>query len=692
VEPIPKDEDELLRSVSLQNAASILAARRRAEDELIRAKEALERRTTELMHSLSMVRATLEATTDGILVTDESGMVNDCNEQFVSLWRVPPEILSTRDHAQLKRFMAAQFRDPDQFESRIDAIQTSASQQTLDVLELADGRVFERASKLQFVDERRVGRVWSFREITERRRAEEEHGYLAAIVASSNDAIISKTLTGIIMSWNAAAEKMLGYTGAEAIGQSISIIIPPERFEEERGILERLARGERVERYETLRMRKGGDRLNVSLTISPVRDGSGRIMGASTIIRDISERERLLALEQAARAQAEEASRLKDDFLATVSHELRTPLNAILGWAHILRASPLDDRKVRHAAEVVERNARAQAQLIEDLLDVSRIISGKLRLDVRPLMPSSSVESALESVKPMAEAKGVHLHAVLDSQAGPVSGDSGRLQQIAWNLLSNAIKFTPKGGRVEVRLERINSHVEIVVTDTGDGISPDFLPHVFDRFRQSDATASRATSGLGLGLAIVRHLVELHGGMVRAESMGQGRGSTFTVRLPLRPIHAKRGTLLKLEAREEDLSSMEGAVLRDVRVLIVDDESDAREVLREVLERCGAHVRDTGSAQAAFELVKEWRPEVIVSDIGMPGEDGYTLIRTVREWEKGAGTWIPAVALTAYARSEDRVRALLAGYQVHIAKPIEPVEFALVVAGIVQHGQADAQG
>jgi PAS domain S-box-containing protein len=678
-----RDEMDHMRSVALQNVKSILAARNRAEQELIQAKEDLEHNTAELAESLSIVRSTLESTTDGILVTDNSGRIRDSNRMFGEMWRVPRDILDQGDAERLATFLCTQAADTEEYEARLVEIERSAEPNSFDVIQLRDGRCFERFSKVLVVEGVRVGRVWSFRDVTERRRAEEEHAYLAAIVASSNDAIIAMTLEGVITSWNAAAERIFGYTAAEAVGRHLALIVPPDRVDEEQRLLSQLAEGKRIEHFETVRVRKDLRRIRVSLTVSPVRDGSGRLIGASKISRDVTERDQLLAREQAARARSEEAGRLKDEFLATVSHELRTPLNAILGWAHVLRRTERTDPRERHAVEVIERNARAQARVIDDLLDVSRIITGKMRLDVQPLMPASAIEAALESLQPMAEAKGVRVHSVLDSHAGPVSGDLARLQQVVWNLVSNGIKFTPRGGRVEVRLERVDSSVEIVVSDTGEGISPDFLPHVFDRFRQSDATIARRTSGLGLGLAIVRQLVELHAGNVTAESEGKGHGSTFTVRLPLRPVRSDHEPAGAPElSGESAMGRMPD--LHGVRVLIVDDEDDTRELLCEVLEHCGAEVEDAPSAEQGMGVVKAWTPSVIVSDIGMPGEDGYEFIRRVREWERDSGVRIPAVALTAYARSEDRIRALLAGYQVHVAKPIEPMEFALVVAGAIQ--------
>ncbi|MEO5987367.1 MAG: PAS domain S-box protein [Candidatus Eisenbacteria bacterium] len=676
-----EEEERELRAAGLQTAQAILSARKRSEAQLLAAK-------LENEYLLAMSRATLESTTDAILVTDDQGRVTDFNSRFIDLWQLRREAMESRDHRVILEFTRTQVVDSAAYQQNIDHIYATSPPETFDVFELVDGRLIERFTRLQVVEGKNVGRVWSFRDITAHRRAEREHAHFAAIVTSSNDAIISKTLDGIITSWNPAAERMFGYAAAEAIGQPIAMLVPPAKTDEEHEFMRRLRSGGRIDNITTVRLKKGGGLINVALTISPVRDESGNIIGASKTARDVTEREQLLASEQAARARAEEANRLKDEFLATVSHELRTPLNAILGWAQLLGGGSLDKEQSRHAIGVIERNALTQAQVIEDILDISRIITGKLRLNIQSLMPAAVIESALESIRPAADAKRVELRPLLDPAAGPISGDPSRLQQIVWNLLANALKFTGSGGRVEIRLERINSHIEIVVTDSGEGIAAEFLPYVFDRFRQADGSSSRDSSGLGLGLAIVRHLVELHGGRVNASSPGKGQGATFTVRLPLRVLHEKLSSEDRVHptvASRESLRRLEGAPrLIGARILVVDDEPDSRELLRHVLETCGAEVQVADSAGKGLEVVLEWRPDLIVSDIGMPGEDGYTFIRRVREWEQAVGARIPAVALTAYARSEDRMRALKAGFQVHVSKPIEPMEFALVVAGIIQ--------
>lgn len=407
--------------------------------------------------------------------------------------------------------------------------------------------------------------------------------------------------------------------------------------------------------------------------------------------RGEQERERLLRREQELRVQAEEANKIKDEFLATVSHELRTPLNAILGWSTILRSGKLDGESASRAIETIERNARSQSQLIDDLLDISRIITGKLRLEIRTIELSKIIEAAVDGVRPAAEARNIRLQILLDTEAGTVSGDAGRLQQIFWNLLTNAVKFTPKGGRVQVRLERVNSHVEIVISDSGQGIDPKFLPHVFDRFRQADQSTTRRQGGLGLGLSIVRQLVEMHGGTVHAESEGQGEGTSFIVKLP-RPAASAALKIAKVSGQErvhptqpsEFVSIDRAPQLNDLRVLVVDDEADSLNLLREVLEYCGSQVTIAGSAAEALAFLENEDFDILISDIGMPEEDGYKLIDKVRSLPMEKGGSIPAIALTAYARNEDRLRALMSGFQVHLPKPVEPVELAAFVASLAK--------
>lgn len=394
-----------------------------------------------------------------------------------------------------------------------------------------------------------------------------------------------------------------------------------------------------------------------------------------------AERERLLLDAQRARGEAEAASRAKDSFLATVSHELRTPLSPILAWTAMLEQGTLDGDQRRKALETIRRCARAQAQLIEDLLDVSRIIAGKMRLEVRPVDLRTVIEAAVDIVRPAADAKNVRLQVVLGTETAPITGDPERLQQVVWNLLTNAVKFTPKGGRVNVVLERVNSHVEIAVSDTGQGIAPEFLPHVFERFQQADPTTTRAFAGLGLGLAIVRHIVEAHGGTAHAESPGVGRGSVFTVKLPLVLVQRTAGEATRRHPSDVPLVARNLPSLASLKILVVDDEPDSNEVVRTLLVACGADVRVGASAAQALEILGRWKPTLVITDIGMPGEDGYALLAKIRAQVDGAAR-LPVIALTAYASVDDRVRLLSAGFAMHVAKPIEPAELVAVVAGV----------
>ena len=430
----------------------------------------------------------------------------------------------------------------------------------------------------------------------------------------------------------------------------------------------------------------------------------GQVLGAITLISTQANRrygaeDLALAEDLARRAalaidnarlyrEAREANRIKDEFLATVSHELRTPLTPILGWTHLLSRNS-DEETMTRGLQTIERNAKAQEQIINDLLDVSRIITGKLRFDIRPIELEPVIESAIEAVRPAAEAKSIHLESDLKTEPFQVPADPDRLQQVVWNLLTNAIKFTPTNGRVSIRLERQNSHARIIVSDTGQGITQDFLPFVFDRFRQADSSTTRLHGGLGLGLAIVRHLVEMHGGTVGVESHGAGKGTTFTVSLPI-PLQFGSALAQEVERRQRAplgkvAVSLAGLVkLEGVRVLIVDDQPDTLEMLTLILNQCGANVLAARSTAEGIRLLKEQRPDVLVSDIEMPGEDGYELIKQVRALEAQHGGQTPAVALTAYARTEDRIRALSSGFQIHVPKPVEPVELAMVIANLAE--------
>ena len=1241
----PEEEDERLQATALQNMKSILQAQQRAEADLVDAKDALEARALELVRTVATLRATLESTTDGILVTDAAGAFVDCNAKLVQAFGLSPEGLADLDGPALAELLARQARDRQAFLARLAEIGRSAAE-SFDQLPLADGRTLQRFSTAQVVDGRILGRVWCFRDIsdqlraqyalrdserkaraifeqagvgmlttdlagrflevnprlcqilgysseelralhlldvahpaesartrehlaqlvtgqvddralelrcvtkqggtlwglatigllrsesgeperligviediserkgaeareresaqrlefalsagqlgdwswdagsdvvtlgpraatifglagerpitraelrqlvhpedrdtaraaveealaarkhfdieyrlnqpagdqvwiaaqgrglytaeggivgtigvvqdvTERKRFQLVRERLALVVESSEDAIVSKDLAGIVQTWNKGAERIFGYTAAEMVGQSITRLIPPDLLDEERSILQRQRQGERIEHYETLRLTKDGRLINVSLTVSPIRDAAGKVVGAAKIARDISEqklaeaalrrseeelraladsipqlawtaqadgyitwfnrgwhdytgttfeevegwgwqsvhdekvlprvlshwheslrtgtpfemefplrgadgkfrwfltrvrpirdetgrvvrwfgtntdvdevkrarealwdesrllnllnetgksiasdldlptmvqtvtdattqlsgaefgaffynttdeagesfllfalsgarredfeqfgqpratplfgptfngqgpircddvtldprygkwggmpaghlpvrsylavpvisrngevfgglffghsqpgmfserserlvsglsayaalaidnarlyeraqraaeeRQQFLNAERGAREEAERASYMKDEFLATLSHELRTPLNAIVGWAQVLRMRGHSDAEVLEGLAVIDRNAKVQAQLIEDLLDMSRIISGKVRLDVQRVDIQDVVQAALASVQHSANSKDIRLQVVLDPRAGIVLGDPSRLQQCFWNLLSNAIKFTPKGGKIQVSLARINSHLEFTVVDNGQGISAEFLPLVFERFRQADASTTRQHGGLGLGLSIVKNLVELHGGAVSAESAGLGLGATFRIELPMMVVGQ---TGIDSRRAPAARASLDHPSLEGIRVLAVDDEPDSLGLVKRVLEACGAQVFVAESAAEGLEVLRREKPDLLISDIGMPGEDGYEFIRRVRDLLPEHGGRIPAAALSALARPEDRTRALRAGYQTHLAKPVEPTELTAVVASL----------
>jgi PAS domain S-box-containing protein len=441
----------------------------------------------------------------------------------------------------------------------------------------------------------------------------------------------------------------------------------------------------------------GYAQMQQAVRISPLSHDN-QIIGTLTIIEDVTERvaregelqaqiedrSRLLSSEKLARNEAERANRLKDEFLATISHELRNPLNAILGWAHMMRLGKLTPANVDRAVETIYRNAKSQAQLVADLLDVSRIISGKLRLDVRTVDLLNIVNAAIDSIRPAAEAKSIRLQTMLDPAAGPISGDADRLQQIVWNLLTNAVKFTPKGGRIQVKVQRVDSHVEIVVRDSGVGISKEFLPYVFDRFRQADASTTRIHGGLGLGLSIVHQLVDLHGGSVSVQSEGEGKGATFTITLPFVGVISSPAEAESDQVTPSDeVISFDGLPsLQGLKVLVVDDEADTRELIGEVLRECGSEVITSRSAAEALVALEQHQPDVLISDLGMPDEDGYSLISKIRALPSERGGQIPAAALTAYARVEDRLRVLRSGFQFHLPKPVDSAELVTVVASL----------
>jgi PAS domain S-box-containing protein len=683
---IDDKEEKLLRSVALQTSQVILQARLRAEHELKQAKKELEEKTRQLDHSLSILRATIESTTDGILVTDENATLLRMNERYLQIWQIPLETEDFRDHWQLLAFCCKQMKDRQKFLNRVAEIYASWPPDTYDVLELVDGTVLERFSKIRYIEERAIGRIWSFRDITARRRAEEavqESGERLRFMAEALPLkIFTAQADGTGDYFNQQWLDCTGLSHEQLVNGEWIKLLHPEDIEGTMTHWRRcIAKGELFQTEARIRHVGGTYRWHLTRAQAK-RDANGYIsmwVGSSIDIdamkRADEERKQLLESERIARAQAERASQLKDEFLATLSHELRTPLNAILGWSQLVLQGTMKPESIQKALETIERNARAQNQLIADLLEMSSIISGKVRLEMQRLDLAHIVEAAVESIAPAAQAKGIRLRKLIDPTAGPILGDNHRLQQVTWNLLSNAVKFTPRNGSVDITVERVASCLELTVKDSGLGIESEFLPYIFDRFRQADSSLTRQHGGLGLGLAIVKQLVGLHGGTVRAESAGANKGASFIVSLPVAAITKSHLHLAfpKSSTNDEQVS------LPGIRVLVIDDQEDSRGLIHEVLTIYEAEVVCAASADEGLELIKKHKPDVIISDIGMPGKDGYQLIREVRALAASHGGKIPAIALTAFVRPEDKMEATRAGYQTHLSKPVESHELVATI-------------
>ena len=714
------DEDELLKAVALRNASSILKARQRAEQDLVQARDALERKTEELARSLAMMKATLDSATDGILVTDERYRVTGYNDKFAQMWQLPRTALETADHLRLLEAISTWFDRPAQFRVRVETIYNEAPPTTFDLLTPMDGRVIERQSRPQIVEGRIVGRVWSYRDITEQRRAEEalrdETRVLELLDRTGRNLASKLDLRSLVQAVTDAGTQISGakfgvflWNGATAMFGPAFGEDPPIRSGDVR----------KDPRYDKWAPHYGlppGNQPVRSYLAVPVISRSGEVIGglvfshpepgvfterserivvgvaaqAAVAIdnarlyeaaqQSAEERKVLLESERSARNLAERMSALKDDFLATLSHELRTPLSAIMGWVHILRRGLGTPQDLQKGLDTIERNTRLQVQLIDDLLDMNRIASGKVRLDMQPVEPIMFIEAALETVRPAADAKGVRIERMLEPSIPALPGDPGRLQQVMGNLLSNAVKFTPKGGTVRVALAHEDGQVRITVTDSGIGIKPDFVEHVFERFRQADASTTRRYGGLGLGLSIVKSLVELHGGSVSVSSPGEGLGASFCVCLP--PF-ATGPTQSSPQERPIRVAARYDAIdLSGLTILVVDDDADGRELARRVLGECEAKVVTAASAAEALSLVESRRPDVLVSDIGMPDMDGFALLKRIRSLGEARGGDLPAIALTAFARPEDRTQALRAGFAAHLTKPVEPPELLATVASV----------
>ena len=657
MKPSADNTDNRLRASALPTAKSIRHLRERSEQELLQAKEALERKTEELADSLSVMRATLESTTDAIVVTDLSGNFTGFNEKYAEMLGLSREIINSSDPQQLREMFSRQFKDPEQFLARVREIYASSPPESFDILEFADGRVFERYSKIQSIDTRGVGRVWSFRDITERARGEIISQRLAAIVDSSDDAIVGKDLNSIVTSWNAGAERLFGYSAKEMIGTSIMRLIPPDRQAEEDEILTRIRSGQRVDHFETVRMRKGGQLIDVSVTISAIKDMTGNVIGASKVARDIGERKRAEEKLEAAKIAAEKASKAKDDFLARLSHELRTPLTPALVAASYLAEHEDLLPEFREEVTAIWRNVQMEAHLIDDLLDVTRITRGKIEMHHEAVDVHRLLHNAVQIAQNDILEKQIELAIDLRATNHHIWADPVRIQQVFWNLLNNAVKFTPKGGRIAIRSSNEGGQFVFEISDTGIGIEPERRGRIFDAFDQGERSITRKFGGLGLGLTISKTLLDLHGGRISVQSEGKNRGTTFRVFLDL--------------LREPFVVSTEGAdgdtaPTRSLHLLLVDDHTDTRLVLSRLLSKCGHEVATADSEQGALKLLESGRFDALISDIGLPDGDGYNLVREAKRRQP-----LSAIALSGYGTEEDVRRSLEAGFDYHLTKPVD---------------------
>ena len=686
------DENNPQRPV-VSDSSSVRDYSRWVKGELGQTKRSLEQRTRQLEHALSVLRAAIESTSDAILFTDKTGHILHFNARYLQLWGIPRQVAQrTAQHHQLLESRRECLKDPQQFLQCTTEIYTTWPEESQDLMALADGRVFERYSRVQYIEGKCIGRGWSFRDVTARTRAEEALRETGQRMCFMADAMPQKIFTarpdGTFDHVNQQWQVYTGLTPPELEGWEWTRLIHADDVDETvRRWLHSVRTGEPYQMECRFRQATGDYRWHL-LRAQARRDSSGAVsmwVGSNTEIdalkRADEERQQLLERERIARGEAERASRIKDEFLATLSHELRTPLNAILGWSQLLLQGTMRPEDIQRGLEAIERNARAQNKLIEDLLEMSSIVLGKFRLDVQQLDLAAVAEAAIESILPAAEAKGIQIRKTIDPVAGLVNGDSSRLQQAIWNILSNAVTFTPKGGTIEVGVERLESHLELTVKDSGAGIKQEFLANVFDRFRQADSSLTRSHGGLGLGLAIVKQLVTLHGGVVRAESPGEGKGSSFIVSLPLAPVSNQKMTASLATRVPFDPDGGE-MTLRGLKVLVIEDEPDARELIKETLIQAEAAVFTAASAAEGLEILKNRRPDVLISDIGMPEVDGYEFVRAVRSLPAAQGGRTPAIALTAFAHSADRTKALLAGFQRHLSKPVESQELIATVGSL----------
>jgi PAS domain S-box-containing protein len=644
------DEERRLRSVALQNANAILLARQKAERELAAERERL--------------RITLASIGDAVISTDAEGRVTYLNEVAETLTGWTQAEAAGRPLPDVFRIITEQTRQPAENPAlrALNGVVVVADHTVLIARDGTEQPIDDSAAPMLDESGAPVGAVLVFRDVTERRRAEEAQARLAAIVESSQDAIISKSLESIVRTWNAAAERLFGYRAEEAVGRSITLIIPPERLDEEQEILARLARGERIEHYETVRMAKDGRRIDVSLTVSPIRDAEGRIIGASKIARDVSERTRADEALQEAVDALKEADRRKDEFLALLAHELRNPLAPLRNGLQVMRLASGDAGLVAKTRDIMDRQLSHMVRLIDDLLDISRIGTNKVELRRSRVLLADVVSSAVETARPALEAAGHELTVALPPEPIYLDADLTRMAQVFGNLLNNSAKYTERGGHVWLTATRERDEVFIAIRDTGIGIPAFALPTIFDLFSQVDRSIERRAGGLGIGLALVKGLVEMHGGTVEAASPGQGKGSTFTVRLPVLECRAEPSPGTPAEEGPGSSGSKR-------RILVVDDNRDAAASMAMMLKLLGSEVRTAHDGLEAVALAAKYRPQVILMDIGMPELNGYEATRRIREQPWGRDLAI--IALTGWGQEEDRAKSKEAGCDGHLVKPVD---------------------
>lgn len=685
-----EDEEALLRSVALQNAQSILLARQRAEEELVRAKEALELKTRELAHTLAMMRATLESTTDGVLVTDGRGNVTDFNQKFVEMWRMSRDAMESGDHRRVLIESSVYFKDPEQFLERVDDIYASSPPESYDLLELADGRAFERFSRIQFVDEKNVGRVWSVRDITDFRVAEQtlrkQSELLRVTLASIGDAVVTTDTERRVVLLNGMARTLTGWTQQEAQGRELTEVFRIINEETRQPVRDPVARaldeGKIVGLANgTILISRDGAETPIDDSAAPIRDDKGQVYGAVLVFRDIAERKKAeKALRGSERelssllAALKEADQRKDEFLAMLAHELRNPLAPIRNAVQILRAVDSPEPELRWATDVIDRQAHQMTRLVDDLLDLSRITRGKIDLRKEVVELAAVVNSAVEDSRPLIEKLGHELIVTVSPQPIFLEADPTRLSQVLLNLINNAAKYTDQVGRIWLTAEQHGDHVVIRVKDTGIGIPSEMLPRVFEMFTQVDASLERAVGGLGIGLTLVHRLIEMHGGTVEAHSEGPGKGSEFIISLPFTSGLTAREPLTAIADGQQQVTY----VTR--RILVVDDNLDSAESLVLLLRMMGNEVNTAHDGLEAVAVAAEFRPDVVLLDIGLPMLNGYEAARLMRK-QLGGGEMV-LVALTGWGQEEDRRRSREAGFDHHLTKPVDFATLRELIAGL----------